>query len=290
MAAGPGGLLIGNAPCSWGVAYPTGNAVTWGRYLDEVAASGYRATELGPLGFLPTDPDTLARELGKRGLALVGATHVHSFGDPGAAPQLMAALRELGPLLSRSGARHIVLMDDSNWYPEGQEGVLGAQAWRDLVRVTRDARALIEEELGLEASFHPHLGTAVEREGQIDRLLEETPIDLCFDTGHHAAWGQDPLAYMRKVRDRIAYVHLKNVDEAVRRKVMRGEIRIAQSYGAGLMAPLPDGVVDIAAVVRFLRETGFDGPVVVEQDLSGTAPEPPGALAARNLAYLEGLA
>lgn len=94
---------------------------------------------------------------------------------------------------------------------------------------------------------------------------------------------------MRRVCDRIAYVHLKNVDEAVRRKLFLGEISVAESYGAGLMAPLPDGAVDIAAVVRLLRETGFVGPVVVEQDRSDDASESLAALAARNLGYLERL-
>ena len=48
-------MLIGNAPCSWGIIYPTGNRLTWQQYLDEVAAAGYRGTELGPFGFLPKD-------------------------------------------------------------------------------------------------------------------------------------------------------------------------------------------------------------------------------------------
>lgn len=40
-------MLIGNAPCSWGINYPEGNSFTWRQYLDEVAAAGYRGTELG---------------------------------------------------------------------------------------------------------------------------------------------------------------------------------------------------------------------------------------------------
>ncbi len=76
-------MLIGNAPCSWGINYPTGNAYTWEEYLDQVAASGYRGTELGPFGFLPKDKAVLERELKKRNLTLIGATHVHTFGDRG---------------------------------------------------------------------------------------------------------------------------------------------------------------------------------------------------------------
>src|SRR5690606_3054950 len=120
---------------------------------------------------------------------------------------------------------------------------------------------------------------AIERESQIDRLLEETDIDLCFDTGHHAFWDQDVLAYMEKTFPRIAYMHLKNVDGAVRRRVLAGRLSIADSYGAGVMCPLPDGVVDISAVMRLLAERNFTGPIVVEQDVAAGAAQTPLELA-----------
>ena len=154
----------------------------------------------------------------------------------------------------------------------------------------REAQAVIEGDFGLKASFHPHIGTAVELESQIDRLLAETDIDLCFDTGHHAFWNQDPLAYMRKVWDRIAYVHLKNVDAAVRRRVLDRTLSVADSYGAGVMAPLPDGAVDIREIMHFLNEEGFTGPVVVEQDVAENATETPLQLARRNLQYVRAIA
>jgi inosose dehydratase len=282
-------LLIGNAPCSWGINYPEGNAVGWRQYLDEVSAAGYRGTELGPFGYLPKDADRLREELAKRSLTLLGATHVHTFGDRRTAPDLARTLRQLGPLLGRLGAEHLVIMDESNWYPAGKEGVLDEAGWRGLIQTVREAHALIEDEIGLKASFHPHIGTAVELEPQIDRLLDETKIDLCFDTGHHAFWNQDPLAYMAKVRERIAYVHLKNVDPRVRQRVLDGSLSVSDSYGAGVMAALPDGAVDIWAIVRFLESTAFDGPVVVEQDVAENMPETPLALARRNLVYLGSL-
>ncbi|HEV2518712.1 MAG TPA: sugar phosphate isomerase/epimerase [Devosia sp.] len=283
-------MFIGNAPCSWGINYPTGNAYTWQEYLDQVAASGYRGTELGPFGFLPKDKAELGPELEKRGLTLIGATHVHTFGDRASAPVLMSTLRELAPLLKDLGAKHLVIMDESNWYPEGQEGVLDREGWNGLTATVREAQAVIEGEFGLKASFHPHIGTAVEFERQIDRLLEETQIDLCFDTGHHAFWDQDPLAYMEKVWGRIAYMHLKNVDPTVRQRVLDGKLSVANSYGQGVMAPLPDGAVDIRAVMRFLDAKGFDGPIVVEQDVAEHATETPLQLAKRNYVYMQAIA
>lgn len=283
-------MLIANAPCSWGIAYPTGNAVTWQHYLDEVAQAGYRGTELGPFGFLPKDPAVLRDELARRDLVMIGATHVHTLGDAASGPVLMQTLGELAPLLVSLGAQHLVIMDESNFYPKGQEGVLDAAGWAGLVRMVRDAHTLVEGEHGLKLSFHPHIGTAVERESQIDRLLAETDIDLCFDTGHHAFWDQDPLAYMERVFPRIAYMHLKNVDGAVRQRVLDGGLSIAESYGAGVMCPLPDGVVDIRAVMQLLVDRGFAGPIVVEQDVARDAAETPLQLAARNLAYMQTIA
>lgn len=283
-------MLIANAPCSWGIAYPTGNAVTWQLYLDEVAEAGYRGTELGPFGFLPKDPAVLQDELARRDLVMIGATHVHTLGDAASGPVLMQTLGELAPLLVSLGARHLVIMDESNFYPRGQEGVLDAAGWAGLTRMVRDAQALVEGEHGLKLSFHPHIGTAVERESQIDRLLAETEVDLCFDTGHHAFWDQDPLAYMTRVFPRIAYMHLKNVDGAVRQRVLDGQLSIAESYGAGVMCPLPDGVVDIRAVMQLLADRGFAGPIVVEQDVAKNAAETPLQLAARNLAYMQVIA
>jgi inosose dehydratase len=283
-------MLIGNAPCSWGINYPTGNSFSWQDYLDEVAAAGYRGTELGPFGFLPKDPLVLGEELGRRDLTLIGATHVHTFGDPGSAPVLMTTLRELASLLAGQGARHLVIMDESNWYPESAQGVLDNAGWTSLTGMVRDAQALVEGEYGLKLSFHPHVGTGVEREAQIDRLLDETAIDLCFDTGHHAFWDQDPLAYMQKAWHRIAYMHLKNVDGAVRARVLDGSLSVNDSYGEGVMCPLPDGVVDIRAVVRFLEDRDYAGPLVVEQDFAANAAETPLQLARRNLAYMNELA
>ncbi len=282
-------MLIANAPCSWGINYPTGNRYSWSQYLDEVAAAGYRGTELGPFGFLPTDPARLKDELAQRDLTLVGATHVHTFSDAASAPAFLTTLRDLSALLVSLDAKHLVIMDESNAYPEGREGVLDEAGWNGLTQMVRDAQALVETDYGLKLSFHPHIGTAVEKEIQIDRLLAETDIDLCFDTGHHAFWDQDALAYMARTFPRIAYMHLKNVDPAVRARVLSGALPVAASYAEGVMCPLPDGVVDIQAVMKFLTDHAFAGPIVVEQDIAANAAETPMQLAARNLAYMNGM-
>jgi inosose dehydratase len=89
-----------------------GNRTPWRHYLDEVAAAGYRGTELGPFGYLPKDAGLLRDELARRDLTLIGATHVHTFGDPGP-PPLMETLAT-SPGCCRTSAPALVIMDESN--------------------------------------------------------------------------------------------------------------------------------------------------------------------------------
>lgn len=283
-------MQFGNAPCSWGIFYPDTPPYGPDTYLDEVAAAGFKTTELGPFGFLPRDPERLKAALDQRGLSLVGSVHVHTFSDPDSGPYLMDTLRQLAPLLKSAGAKRLVLMDEGNVYPDDAIGVLSESQWAAAMGMLEHARKMVADEFGLTVSFHPHIATAIEFEAQIDRMLDQTGIALCFDTGHHAFWGQDPLAYMAKVWDRIDYMHLKNVDRAVRQRVLDKELGVRQSFAAGVMCPLPDGVVDIAAVIAFLKDRNFEGPIVVEQDPAEDAAETPGALAKRNHDFLAAIA
>ena len=60
-------ILVGSAPDSWGVWFPDDPDQTpYTRFLDEVAASGYEWIELGPFGYLPTDPEAAVRRAGRR--------------------------------------------------------------------------------------------------------------------------------------------------------------------------------------------------------------------------------
>ena len=69
--AGSHRLRVGSAPDSWGVWFPQDDRQPpWRRFLDEVAEAGYEWVELGPYGYLPTDPEQLRDELGQRGLKL----------------------------------------------------------------------------------------------------------------------------------------------------------------------------------------------------------------------------
>ncbi len=55
------------------------------------------------------------------------------------------------------------------------------------------------------------------------------------------------------------------------------------------MTDLDRGVVDIADFMHTLLAQGYDGPLVVEQDLAPKHPDTPEVIAARNYAFVSSL-
>jgi inosose dehydratase len=106
--------------------------------------------------------------------------------------------------------------------------------------------------------FHPHVGCVVETAADIDALLQVLPdLQLCIDTGHLAAVGQDPIAILERHHARIGALHLKD-----------------WSVAEGAFTELGGGVVDLVGVQRWIDRHHFSGPVIVERDaptLSGMA-------------------
>ncbi len=116
---------------------------------------------------------------------------------------------------------------------------------------------------GLRAALHNHLGTPVETQEQLDAFLAACPnCGLVLDTAHLAAAGGDPVGVVRRCPDRLVAIHLKdwlvtNPDADLGRWGERGRFC---ELGAGNIG------LDNRAVLRALREVGYEGWVFVEQD------------------------
>jgi inosose dehydratase len=258
-------LKIAGAPISWGVCEVPG----WGyqlspqRVLAEMREVGLAATELGPEGFLPSDPAELTALLDSYGLSCVGTFAPVLLHDDGHDPLLDIA----GPLdaLVACGADVLVLAaatgaDGYDWRP-----TLDDDEWATLLG-NLDRLAAAAARRGVLAVLHPHVGTMVETRSDVDRVLAGSQIKLCLDTGHLLIGGTDPLQLAREVPARIAHAHLKDVDAALAARVQAGELTYTDAVRAGMYTPLGAGDVDIAGIVTALRGNGFDGWFVMEQD------------------------
>ncbi len=287
-------VTIATGPDSWGVWFPDDDKqISWDRYLDECAEAGYGWTELGPYGYMPTDPAVLKSELDRRGVKVCAAFVMRPLEDAAAWADVEREIRGFGPLLTGLGARHLVLIDDLYTNPFTGEMVAGdkldAAAWDRLVATVERATKLTRDEFGLQAVFHPHAESHVEYEDQIERLLEATDaslVQLCLDIGHHAYRGGDPVAFMRKHHARIPYLHLKNVDSARQADVAARGMPFATAVAEGVFCEPDQGAVDFAAFRDLLGELDYEGFAVVEQDMYPCAADKPLPIARRTRAYL----
>ena len=287
-------IEIGSAPDSWGVWFPEDARQTpWARFLDEIAEAGYAWTELGPFGYLPTDLPTLRSELERRGLKVSGTFAMAALEAPEERAELERQILGAGEQLAALGAKYLVLIDGT--YTDLFSGEvlappqLDEDAWKRLIETTHWAAEMARDRFGLTVVFHPHAETHVEYEDQIEAFLEQTDADLvslCFDTGHHAYRGGDPIDFMRKHHRRIPYLHLKSVDREVQRKVDAEKIPFAAAVSMDMFVEPAKGAVDFIAFRDLLREIDFDGCAIVEQDMYPAPFDKPLPIARRTRAYL----
>jgi inosose dehydratase len=300
-------LRVGNAPCSWGTLEfeaTKAEQIGFGRMLDELVASGYTGTELGDWGYMPTDPQELNRELTRRGVIMLGAfvpvalkdasSHEAGKKDAIKTARLLASV-------AQDPAPFLVLADNNGNVPQRTlnagritlEMALSRAEWKIFAEGANSIARAVRDATGLRTVFHHHCGGYVETPAEIACFLELTDaqlVGLVFDTGHYVFGSGycDVVAGLDRFRDRIWYVHLKDCRQDVAQKSKAEGWDYFQSLGHGIFCELGQGCVDFPGVLRWLKDSRYEGYVLVEQDvLPGMGAPKESAL--RNREYLQSI-
>ncbi len=289
-------LCLGSAPDSWGVWFPADDRqVPYRRFLDELVTAGYQWFELGPYGYLPTDPAELAAEAGRRGLRVSGGTVFGALHRPAGWADMLAATRRVAELTAAAGAHHLVfippLYRDEKTGARTEPAQLDAGQWATLTAAASELGHILLNDYNVRLCLHPHADTHIQTQPEIERFLDGTDPEcvwLCLDTGHVAYGGGDPVGLIRRYGGRVGYVHIKQMDPAVLAQVRAEDLSFGEAVRRGVCVAPPAGVPDPAAVVRELA--GLDAPlfVIVEQDLYPCDPGVPLPIATQTRAYLNG--
>ena len=166
---------------------------------------------------------------------------------------------------------------------------MGAAEWvafRDRIATVAQMGA---EEYGLTVGIHAHAAGFIDFEPELERLLDEVDekiLKICFDTGHHSYAWFDPVAFMRRHIGRISYMHFKDIDPAVKARVIANRTGFYDACGQGIFCNLGKGDVDFPAVRQILLDAGFQGWCTVEQDCDPTLDVRPMDDAKANRDYL----
>jgi inosose dehydratase len=243
----------------------------WGTVLDDIERSGIGALELGPVGYLPEDPAVLREVLESRALTAVGSFVFESLHDSSCRDHVLEVAERACRAISAAGGNVLVIIDRPGLQRAATAGRshlaqrLSTGRWLVMVEVVRAVAGLAEEH-GLRPAFHPHAGSYVEFADEIERLLEDTSIGLCLDTGHAAYAGIPAEDALTAYASRLVHLHLKDTDPRVLDRVRLEHLGFWQAIEAGVFCPVGQGLVNIRRVAAALERADYDGFATIEQD------------------------
>jgi inosose dehydratase/3D-(3,5/4)-trihydroxycyclohexane-1,2-dione acylhydrolase (decyclizing) len=263
-------VRLGTNPIAWSNddLRELGGATPLETCLSEAASAGYSGIELGHK--FPRQAAVLRPILDRHGLALVSGWYSSALLERDAEAE-MIALRPHLELLRGCGCEVLILAETSNaihgdrTIPLSRRPVLTDSAW-DVFAPRLSGLAERVRSEGMTIAYHHHMGTVIQSEAEIDRLMASTAdsLTLLLDTGHATFAGADPVGLARRYRGRISHVHCKDVRSAVMANVADRDASFLDSVVDGVFTVPGDGGIDFAGVLAALP--GYHGWLVVEAE------------------------
>ncbi|PWS35015.1 myo-inosose-2 dehydratase [Falsiroseomonas bella] len=238
--------------------------------LAEGKQAGFEGFELG--NKFPRVASQLGPILQRHGLALVSGW----YGSRLLERDVDAEMAEAEPhiaLLTALGCTVMVhaevarAIHGARATPLSQRPVLSDADWDLLApRIEKFGRRL--KARGLHLAYHHHMGTVIESQADVDRLMATTGPDvgLLLDTGHLTFAGGDPVAAAERHAARVVHVHCKDIRPAVMRDVKARDLPFLAAVLEGVFTVPGDGCVDYPAVLKPLAAAGYAGWLVVEAE------------------------
>lgn len=275
-------IQIANAPCSWGALEfeLEGKALGYQQVLTEMVETGYAGTELGDWGFMPTVPKELNLVLKDKNLQMLGAFVPVALADASSHKSGIELALKTAGLMYEAGYRDafIVLADQNGSIKERTLNAgritpdmsLTEEQWKTFAIGAETLAQVVKEKYGMRTVFHHHCAGYVETPEEVAMLMKLTNPDLlglCLDMGHYAFGGGDPVEALKLYYNRIWHVHFKDFDPEVGKAAVSNNFDYFKSVEEGVFCELGKGNVDFKTIIEILQEKGYNGWIVVEQDV-----------------------
>ena len=244
---------------------------TFEQCVSEMALAGFTGSEIG--NKYPKDVETLKHKLDVRGMRICNAWFSSLLLSEGYEATIEAFIKHRD-FLHALGAKVIGASEQGNSIQGkdvsifGEKPVYTDEQWELIAKGFNEMGRLAKEK-GMYFTVHHHMGTGVQTEAEIDKLMEITDPDLVyllFDTGHLSFSGEDVLGVLKKYVGRTKHVHLKSIRMDIIEEAKEKGYSFLDSVRAGSFTVPGDGDFDFTPVFDILDEAGYEGWVVVEAE------------------------
>ena len=268
-------IKIGIAPLTWtnDDLPELGGDISFEQCIFEMAEAGYSGCEIG--NKFPRDPEVLLAALKPHGLVIVSQWCSSHFTVPGREEETVVRFKEHMHFLKAMGAKLINVCEKGGSIQGKAVPILGDQKpifdnqqWKSLTNGL-DSLGRLAKENGMRLEYHQHMGTGVQTETELDRLMHNTDpayVDLLFDTAHIVFAGMNPLEIIQRHGDRIGHVHLKDIRLRILDSVKDKQMSFLDCVRAGAFTVPGDGDLSMKPITDALIKDGFDGWFVVEAE------------------------
>lgn len=266
-------VKLGIAPIAWtnDDMPDLGAENTFEQCVSEMALAGFTGCEVG--NKYPRDTAVLKKALELRGMQICNAWF-SSFLTTKPYEEVEKEFIEHITFLKEMGAK-VVGMSEQGHSIQGTDKpifeakyVMNDEEW-DTLCTGINKLGKVAKDIGIKLCFHHHMGTVVQTEEEIDRLMANTDPELfglLFDCGHLAYCGEDYMSVLNKYADRIRHVHLKDIRPEKVEQVKREHLSFLQGVRLGTFTVPGDGVIDFKPIFDVLEKTGYEGYVLVEAE------------------------
>ncbi|KRK80814.1 myo-inosose-2 dehydratase [Companilactobacillus nodensis] len=267
-------IKLGIAPIGWtnDDMPQLGSSNTFEQAISEMSLAGFTGTEVGSK--FPRDIDVLKHALEIRNMSIASAWF-SSFLLSKSWEENEEAFKAHRDFLHALGSKVIVVSEQGNSI-QGQidtplflnKPVYTEEQW-ELVINGLEKYGELAHEKGMEIVYHHHMGTGIQTTEEIEYLMDNTDpdkVNLLFDTGHLVFSGEDPLYIYDKYKDRIKHIHFKDIRKPEMEKTIAKNRSFLNSVKAGTFTVPGDGMIDFAPIWEKIKDSGYDGWIVVEAE------------------------
>jgi inosose dehydratase len=250
-----------------------GGDTSFERCISDMAIAGYTGTELGSK--YPKDGRVLKQALSQKNLVLSSAWFSSFFTDPNSYHQTIDDFYEQASFLKLAGANIINVCECAGSIQQTNKAIFGEAKpiFSDIqwLRLFDGLHTIgrIANEMGMQLSYHFHLGTGVQTEAEIQMLMDNTSpnlVGLLLDTGHAYAAYARPTALIEKYHHRINLVHLKDIRKDILTQVKHQQMNFMAAVKAGMFTVPGDGCIDFENILPKLSHEGYQGWLVIEAE------------------------